>query len=175
MRQAPQPRRPWARAEPRPPNDAGGGGNQPEASRWAQRQFVAAIMGNDFKLAMDLVPESPAPSDVMQIQIAQGQSSVALTTLVPPQPGPQDNAMAHVPVHMQIMGAQIEAVTQGGGAWSMKDRKGFEALAAHDGRREDAHGDEPAGANRQGRPWLSSSNRPSVSRSAPPINHRPWT
>ena len=106
-------------------------GISPEASRWAQRQFVAAIMGNDFKLAMDLVPESPAPSDVMQIQIAQGQSSVALTTLVPPQPGPQDNAMAHVPVHMQIMGAQIEAVTQGGGTWSMKDRKGFEALAAH--------------------------------------------
>lgn len=103
----------------------------PEAVRYAQRQMVSAIHGGDFRLAMELVPDTPAPQDVQQIQMAQGQSALALTTLIPPQPGPADNAMIHAPVHLQILQAQVEVTAQGGGRWQMKDQKGFEALAAH--------------------------------------------
>ena len=46
----------------------------PEAVRYAQRQMVSAIHGGDFRLAMELVPDTPAPQDVQQIQMAQGKA-----------------------------------------------------------------------------------------------------
>lgn len=101
----------------------------PAAHRLAQRNLIAAVNGGDTQLALEMVPEVPEAAG-MQEQVAMAQASMCLTTFMPAPVLETDNPMAHVPVELKILESQF-AIAAPERQWTVQQRRGFEALAAH--------------------------------------------